>query len=710
MSGLKSLIISERKTPLILVIDDDAVIRNMMVRALQKMDFETLEASNGADGIEIFRQHRPDMVLLDVLMPMMNGYEVCLAMREHDPQCTVPIIMLTALDDVASVEKAFDTGATDFITRPINWSQFSLRVKYALKSREMDSELRKNRLRVDYALKVARLGYWDWDLKTDEFSIPPAVLDLLGIDRGHQLVFQELINYVPQEDRDRVMQAFNDARTRGTRFVLEHRIQGIDNKERYVYQQCDVLMDEEKKPRYVLGTIQDITALKRAEDMILHQAYHDLLTDLPNQTLFTERLTHAIKVAEHAHHKVAVVIMDIDRFQLINETFGHDIGNELLVAFAGFLSSLVTEGDTIARIGGNEFAVLLESPASTDEISQILTNLNQTLKENTFDLVGQKVFLSLSMGVAIYPEDDFDAGNLMQCASSAMRKAKALGGDQEYFYTHDMNRRVDDRLQMEADLHSALENDELELFYQPQVDIESRKVIAVEALVRWRHKKYGLISPIRFIPLAEETGLIQLLGKYVLEHAIKQAKHWNLQGYDLSIGINLSARQFVQANLVEQIKQLIEQHEINPANIDLEITETIAMQDAENSINKMHHLKELGIKLSMDDFGTGYSSLSYLHRFPLDILKIDRSFLKDIKGNKGDGAIARAVIAMAHSMSLKVIAEGVETEEQFEFLKSHGCEVVQGYLISQPLPANEFELFLKEQDNLRPPMSANVSK
>lgn len=689
-----NLLMAKRETPLLLVVDDDVVIRNMLMKSLQKQGFNAIEAPNGMQGIELFRQHRPDMVLLDVLMPVMNGFETCQVLRELDPERTVPIIMLTGLDDVVSVDKAFDAGATDFITKPINWSLFSQRVRYALRSREMDFELRKSRHRVDHALKVAMLGYWDWDLKTDEFTIPVGVLDMLGIDRNHRLKLEELINYVPDEDRDRVLYAFNDARERGTRFIIEHRMQGIDNKERYVYQQSEVIMGEDDKPRYVLGTIQDITALKRAEDMILHQAYHDLLTDLPNQTLFKERLTHAIKVAEHSGHQVAVVAIDIDRFQLINESLGNDIGNELLVVFAGFLRGVVHEGDTVARIGGNEFTILLESPASTEEITVILNKLNQLLRENTFDLAGQKVMVSLSMGVALYPNDDIDANNLIQCANAAMRKAKALGGSQEHFYTNDMNRRVDDRLRMENDLREALENGDLELFYQPQVEVDTRKIIATEALVRWRHKEHGLVSPIRFIPLAEETGLIQSLGQYVMEHAIRQTKQWNQQGHNLSVGINLSVRQFMQADLVEQIKKLIDKYQIDPANIDLEITETIVMQDAGNSINKMHHLKELGVKLSMDDFGTGYSSLSYLHQFPLDILKIDRSFVKDIVGNKGDGAIAKAVIAMAHSMNLKVVAEGVETEEQFEFLKAHDCEVIQGYLISRPIPAQELELLL----------------
>ncbi len=694
MSELTNLIVAKRTTPLLLVVDDDIVIRTMLMKALQKQGYETIEAPNGAEGIELFRQYQPDLVLLDVLMPVMNGFEACIEMRNIDPERMVPIIMLTGLDDVASVDKSFDAGATDFISKPINWSLFTQRVRYALKSRAMDFELRKNRYRVDHTLKVAMLGYWDWDLKTGELLFPNSVLDMLGIGHSNSSTLDELLMYVPEEDHDRVMHAFEGARDRGARFVLEHRIVGVDKKEKYVYQQCEVITGKDEKPRYVLGTIQDITALKRAEDMILHQAYHDLLTDLPNQTLFKERLTHAINVAEHAGHKIAVIIMDIDRFQLINDSLGYDIGNELLLAFAGFFSSITNEGDTFARIGGNEFALLLESESSIEGITKSLNHVHKLLKANTFDLGVQKIVISLSSGVSIYPEDETDAAELIQCANAAMRKAKALGGDQEYFYTTDMNRRVDDRLRMETDLRSALENEEFELYYQAQVDVKTRKIIASEALVRWQHSEHGLVSPIRFIPLAEETGLIIPIGHYVLGQAIKQTRAWNEKGYDLSVGINLSARQFLQADLVEQIKQLIDKYELDPANIDLEITETIAMTDAENSIKTLHRLKALGVQLSMDDFGTGYSSLSYLHQFPLDILKIDRSFVKDIEGNNEDGAIARAVIAMAHSMNLKVIAEGVETEEQFQFLKAHDCDIIQGYLISQPIPADKFEQLL----------------
>ncbi len=690
------LAIAERETPLLLAVDDDVVVRSMLKKALQRQGYDVIEAPNGAEAVELFQNHRPDMVLLDVIMPVMNGFETCEAMRKLDTESTVPIIMLTGLDDVTSVDRAFESGATDFITKPINWSLFSQRVRYSLRARNMDFALRKSQLRVRHALQVAMLGYWDWDLLNDNFQMPDNVLKMLGIDIKELKNVDDFIKLVPKEDKDRVKHALYDAKDRGTRFEMEHRIKAADNTERYVYQHCEVVMSDDGKPLHALGTIQDITALKRAEDMILHQAYHDLLTDLPNQTLYKERLFHAIKVAEHAGHQIAIIMIDIDRFQMINESLGHDTGNELLLAFAGFLSRFVQEGDTVSRISGDEFAILLESPQSTDEIMDLIRSIRTSLNENIFDLANEQVYLSLSIGVSVYPDDDFDAETLMQQAHAAMRRAKAQGGDQECFYTADMNRRVHDRLRLETDLRQALEENSLELYYQPQVDVKTRKIIAMEALIRWNHPEHGFIPPFRFVPLAEESGLIQILGQFVLKEAISQTKQWHNQGYFLRVGINLSARQFMLDNLVEQVESLLTEYKLDAKYIDLEITESIAMQDAESSIQKMHQLKKLGVNLSMDDFGTGYSSLSYLHQFPLDVLKIDRSFIKDIEGKEGDGAIALAVIAMAKSMSLEVIAEGIETEEQYDFLNKHDCHIIQGYLISKPVVSGEFEKLLEK--------------
>ncbi|MDQ1362534.1 MAG: hypothetical protein QG652_394 [Pseudomonadota bacterium] len=691
------LAMAERETPLILVVDDDVVIRRMLKKALQNQAYDVVEAPNGSEGVELFRKLRPDMVLLDVLMPMMDGFEACDAMRKMDPERTVPIIMLTGLDDVTSVERSFDVGATDFITKPVNWSLFSQRVRYSLRTRDMDFALRKNQLRIRHALQVARLGYWDWDVRSDYFYLPPGVLEMLGVNiSGEKFGFAELLPLVAEEDRDRVQQAFMQARDQGQRFELRHRIVTSSHTERYVYQQAEVVVDDEGRTRYVMGTIQDITAMKRAEDMILHQAFHDQLTDLPNQALLSDRLAHALKVAEQSGHKVAILVIDIDRFQLVNESLGHDAGSMLLVLFAEFLHRFVQDGDTISRISGNEFAIMLESLPDIAQLHDMIRNIRQALHEKAFELLGEKIYLSVSMGVALFPDDSVDAEQLIKCANAAMRKAKAQGGNQEYFYTTDMNRRVHDRLRMENDLRIALDNNALELHYQPQVDTATRKIIGMEALVRWQHPEYGLIPPIRFIPLAEETGLIRQLGSWVLEEAIRQTGLWAAKGYVLRVGINLSARQFAQDDLLNQVPALLQAHGLNAKFVDLEITETIAMQDADNSIRKLHQLKELGVNLSMDDFGTGYSSLSYLHQFPLDVLKIDRSFVKDIGRDGNNGAIAKAVIAMAHSMGLEVIAEGVETEMQYAFLNKHGCQMIQGYLISRPLLAEQFEELLKK--------------
>jgi diguanylate cyclase (GGDEF)-like protein/PAS domain S-box-containing protein len=692
----KSDLLAQRENPLLLLVDDDLVILSMLKKTLEKQGYDTVAAHNGSTAVELFQSINPDLVLLDIFMPIMNGYDACEAMRKCNPENTVPIIMLTGLDDLTSIERAFDAGATDFITKPINWSLFSQRLRYALRARDMDLALRKSQLRIRHALDVAMLGYWDWELTNNNFIMPDSVLKMLGIESVELQGIESFIDLVPKDDKDRVRYAFSAAKENGTGFIIEHKIITNDRTERYIYQHCEVLMNANGSSRHALGTIQDITALKRAEDMILHQAYHDMLTDLPNQVLYKERLNHAIKVAERGQNKIGVIMMDIDRFQLINESLGHDSGNEVLVAFAGFLRSFIQQGDTVSRISGNEFAILLENPASMDDISGLIRDIRMSLNSNSFDLTDEKIYLSLSIGVSIYPDDDMDAENLMQHANAAMRKAKAQGGGQECFYTADMNRRVHDRLRMEGDLRHALEKNQLELYYQPQVNVESREIVAMEALVRWNHPRRGVIPPARFIPLAEESGLIHALGYFVLDRAISQTRIWHDKGYKLRVGVNLSTRQFMQKDLIEQVKKILDKYRLEARYVDLEITESIAMQDAESSIQKMLQLKKLGVKLSMDDFGTGYSSLSYLHKFPLDILKIDRTFVMDIEGAAGGGAIALAVMAMAKSMSLEVIAEGVEAEAQYEFLKANKCDIIQGYLISRPLTESEFEKYLQK--------------
>lgn len=688
------LTVAERHTPLVLVVDDDTVMRLMLRKALETEGYDVIEATNGIAAAELFKECNPDLVLLDVVMPLMNGFDACSLMRESDPHNITPIIILTGNDDIASIDQGFTHGATDFITKPVNWELFNQRIRYVLHAKNMDIALRESQYKIQHALKAARLGYWDMDFSNDRIHLPDDVREMLSMGGNAYMNVDEFYSLVNDEDVEKVKYAFNQALNSVAGFSVEYRIKGLDNKERYVFQQCDVIQDDNKQVKFLLGTIQDITALKRAEEMILHQAYHDGLTNLPNQALFKERLSHALKVSEHLKNRNAVLKLDIDRFKIINESLGHDAGDMLLVQIASVLSHLVQESDTVSRISADEFAILLEGIQSQEEINHVIQSIRDAFAEKHFDLNGERVHISSSIGIAISPDDAIKADSLVQCANKAMRRAKTQGGNHECFYSPDMDKRAHDRLAMERDLRNALIKDELEIFYQPQVDVKSKKIVSVEALVRWNHPEHGQISPVRFIPLAEETGLIRELGRWVLNQAVLQTRLWHERGFPLRVGVNLSAKQFLQDDLVDNVASILKKHQLEEKYLDLEITERIAMQDAANSINKMHQLKQLGINMSMDDFGTGYSSLSFLSEFPLDVLKIDQSFVRGITGKEGEGAIAGAVIAMAKSMGLEVIAEGVESDIQFEFLKWNGCDYVQGYLISEPLSAKAMDEFL----------------
>ncbi|MDH5765631.1 MAG: EAL domain-containing protein [Gammaproteobacteria bacterium] len=690
------LTVAERHTPLILVVDDDQVMRLMLRKALETEGYEIIEASNGVAGVELFKECRPDLVLLDIVMPVMNGFDACSQMRESDPSNITPITILTGNDDIISIDKAFSHGATDFITKPVNWELFNQRIKYVLHAKHMDIALRESQYKIQHALKVAKLGYWDLDFSNDRIHLPGDVRQILALTIPPYMEVADFVKLINPEDAEKVIYAFNQALNTMNGFSIEYRIKGNDGKERYIFQQCDVIRDVNQKAKFLLGTIQDITALKRAEEMILHQAYHDALTNLPNQTFFKERLTHALKVSEHLDNNNVVIKLDIDRFKVINESLGHDTGDVLLIQLAGLLNQRVQEGDTVSRISADEFAILLEGVKSQEEVVRVVNSIRSSLAEKPFDLNGEEVHVSLSMGIAMSPEDAIKADNLVQCANKAMSRAKSNGGNQECFYSADMDKRAHDRLSMERDLRAALIKDELEIYYQPQMSIKSREIVSAEALVRWNHPQHGVVSPMRFIPLAEETGLISELGKWVIDKTVAQASCWHEQGYNMRIGVNLSAKQFMQDDLVKDIESILNKNKFAAKFLDLEITERIAMQDAANSIDKMHQLKELGVNISLDDFGTGYSSLGYLSEFPLDVLKIDQSFVRGIRGKEGDGTIAGAVIAMAKSMGLEVIAEGVESDIQFEFLKWHGCDYAQGYLISKPLSALDFIELLKQ--------------
>lgn len=679
----------------ILVVDDDRVTRMTISKVLRKAGYETTEAQNGYDALQAVAQHLPDMVLMDVMMPQMDGYTACRELRKVVDHQSLPIMMLTGLNDTASIDQAFDSGATDFITKPINWTLLTQRVRYSLRTKAMGIALQRNQERLSQAQQIAKLGYWELDLKSGQVHCSDELFWVLGMEPGSQVTtLADYLKMVHPHDQPLVREAIDTALQSHQPYELEHRIYRPDGTALTVHQQGRIVLDSEARAETLLGTIQDITERKAAEELIEYQALYDALTDLPNRRLFNDHLSHAISLAGQQQKLLAVLFIGLDRFKVVNDTMGHAAGDVLLREMANRLKGKVGESVTIARFGADVFAVLLEGLEQSAEVDSYVSMLMAQLAVPV-SLQGQELFITSSCGIALYPHDGEDAEALLKAADTAMFRAKEAGGQQYQYFTADMNALAQRRLQIETDLRKALEREEFQLFYQPQVDAGTRRIVGMEALIRWFHPEQGMISPLDFIPVAEDSGLIVPIGEWVLRTACRQTRQWNeLYGLKLRVGVNLSGRQFSQPDLVKVVQGEICASGLPHECLDLEVTESTAMEDIDGCIATLHKFKEMGIYSSMDDFGTGYSSLSYLQQMPLHTLKIDRAFVKDICGNGENGAIARAIIAMAHSLGMEVIAEGVETEEQLVFLRDHGCDLIQGFYISKPLDTAAFERLL----------------
>jgi diguanylate cyclase (GGDEF)-like protein/PAS domain S-box-containing protein len=445
----------------------------------------------------------------------------------------------------------------------------------------------------------------------------------------------------------------------------------------------------------------DITATKRYESELEFQTNRDALTGLANRGLLRDRLGQAISYAHRYDHPIWALFVDLDRFKFVNDTLGHQAGDILLKEVSNRLQAVVRDTDTVARMGGDEFVLVLpersDAGLSTGIVQRIMEAIAQPLT-----IEGHEFFISCSIGVAVYPADGETAEELIKHADVAMYRAKETGRNNFQFYTPAMNERALERLHIEGDLRNALEREEFTLHYQPQVDLRSGKIVGVEALIRWQHPELGMVSPVRFIGMAEENGLIIPIGAWVIREACLQNKAWQLSGLEpVRMSVNLSARQFAQQDLVESIANSLREADLAPEYLEIELTESLVMADVDRAIGILRELKALGVKLSIDDFGTGYSSLSYLKRFPIDVLKIDRSFVNDITIDPDDAAIVASIISLAHSLRLQVIAEGVETEDQLVYLCEHDCDQMQGYFFSRPVTADAITSMLKDGKRLR---------
>ncbi len=582
MNGIK-----EEHSPLILIVDDDFSIRLLMRTSLEKDGFRVAEAEDGLVAVSKFEELQPDAILLDVMMPKLDGFDTCRAIRKLVNGIHTPILMVTGLEDLASIHRAFDSGATDFITKPINWPVLNYRVKYML----------------------------------------------------------------------RASTAFFD------------------------------VIDQRK--------------------MIENLAFYDHLTGLANRTMFKNTLDRVLAESATEGSQLAILFMDLDRFKSINDTLGHHVGDILLKNVAERINTCIRDSDSlsrykkeesrscISRLGGDEFTILLPRLQNPEDASRVAQRIKNVLSRR-FKIEGHEIFISASIGISIFPLDGNDSETLMKHADLAMYHAKEKGKNGFQFYKKSLNVKAKIRLDLENDIRKAVANDEFVLWYQPQINMHDGRIVGAESLTRWTHPTLGQIPPSDFIPSIEDLGLIVPFTDWVIRQVGGQQQAWKKQGHrQVRVAVNISNKQFAEQHLPQKLRRTLDENNLTPDAFEVEITESVMAEKQGKTVEILEDIKEMGLAISVDDFGTGYSSLLYLKNFPINSIKIDRFFVKDIAENTQDAAIIQAIIALAKSLGMTTIAEGIETIEQFKLLRSMGCDIGQGYLFSPAIPEDAFAKLIK---------------
>ncbi|HTJ16478.1 MAG TPA: EAL domain-containing protein [Steroidobacteraceae bacterium] len=679
----------------VLIADDDALLRDIAIATFEGAGFEVEAVTTGNAAIAACAARMPDIALLDVEMPEGSGYEACVAIRELLGGASLPIVMITGHDDAVSIDKAYDAGATDFVVKPINWALIVHRIRYVLRGARNLDALRFSEKKNAALLRAIPDGIFLVDTLGAISHIVSPIPGL--IDGTHAPGSRRLADLLPEVVQERAMACLN-ATLRGEPAAFEFAIEAESETTRHF--ECRYAPNAGGQ---VLAIIRDITARKRTEAHIHRLAYFDVLTGLPNREWLGDYLQQSLVEARRENRSVAVLYIDLDQFKRINDTLGHQTGDALLRMVTDRLHTLAgARGDddvygVFARVGGDEFILVLTGNATIGSAQRAAERIQAALVA-PFLHGGYEFVVTPSIGIALFPEHGNDSQSLLKNADGAMYEAKASGRNQYRVYTSAVHARALKRLSLEMELRQAFENSQLQVYYQPKYETQSLRLIGAEALLRWFHPERGQIPTIDFVAVAEEIGLIGDMGRWVMQRVCWDLCAWRDQGLQLPrVAVNVSGRDFMRPEGLLHMSDTVGQARLSPSLFELELTEGILMQDAEAGRRSLLTLKEFGFALAVDDFGTGYSSLSYLKRFPLDTLKIDRSFVKDIGVDPEDAAICRAIIALGHNLGLGIVAEGVSSEVQLEFMRAEGCDAVQGWLMSAAMPANEFAELVRKQ-------------
>ena len=848
------------KKPIALIADDDFTIRLLACEALEQADFEVKEAEDGKQALEVFKQVQPEIVLLDVQMPFMSGFEVCKKIRQHPNGKNLPILMVTGGDDIESIRNAYDAGATDFMTKPINWLILVQRVRYMLRASWNVEKLRKSKAILATAQRIAKMGSWEMDIKSNEFRYSEEICRIYGLNNCNINKYEDLFESMKDDDRKKIITQYKQLLHQAVPLQLDHQIFLPDGTERIVNQQANASVDENGNIQQLIGTIQDITQRKlfesveadknrvlemivrnenladimkelvtiietqepeafcsisllkkkhfhlqagslmaepffhtmdsqpvhaetggcqsiaaytgnmviisdietshlwkksrdialnhgiraccslpvisgkgqilgvisifyrriwhpddsviklleilaklasvaikrrRLSEKLEHQARHDVLTGLPNRAAISEYMDQALNQASGTDDKVAVFFIDLDRFKHINDSLGHPIGDSLLKEVTKRFKTCVHENSIIGRMGGDEFMYVLKGVKNQDDITETASKILE-LAAPPFEIKDQSLYLGASIGISIYPDDGNDAMSLQKNSDTAMFYAKNQGGNRFQFFSQEMNMAAIERLEIENELRKAVEQGDFELHYQPKYNLKDNSLAGFEALLRWNHPARGRVPPVKFIPIAEESELIIPIGTWVLREACRQNIEWEKAGLGaFKIAVNVSVVQFLQDDFIELVEKTLQDYNLSPHRLELEVTESLVISDLSIVSKSLSKLRSIGIITTIDDFGTGYSSMSYLNQLPIDCLKIDRSFIMKLSGEKDIAErgrmMVKTIVKLAHDLNLTVVAEGIEEQEHLEFLKEIKCDIGQGYYFSVPLSVEKVE-------------------
>jgi predicted signal transduction protein with EAL and GGDEF domain/CheY-like chemotaxis protein len=700
--------------PRVLLVDDDEVNLLLTAIALRERGFAITEATSGERAIQILADWSPDVVVLDALMPGLDGFQTCRELRSLPGFESMPVLMLTGLDDDASITRAYEAGATDFFVKSTHWSLLAGRLRYLLRSSRTRQELERSKSKLARAQDLARMGSFDWHRGHGNPLFSVEGLRVFGLGPGDTPSMRALLRMVPNEDRSGFVTILNEVLRHSSVLATDIPVTLPDARQRIIHVEAEPEFNEHGNLSGYTGIVQDVTDRRMAEDKIRHLANFDALTGLPNRRQLIWRTERALEHARRLNHPVGLLLIDLDRFKVINDTLGHGAGDELLMEVSRRLRSCVRHSDqvmesavesmgsrshrtleAVGRLGGDEFVALLPEVSDESDAERVAARVLDVMREPIF-VGGQECFVTASVGIAMFPRDGQTVADLMRNSDVAMYSVKAQGRNAALLYRPALAGKGREKLELESALHKAIERNELVLHYQPKVDVRGARMVGAEALMRWQRGGV-LVPPGDFIPLAEETGLIIPLSEWAIREAARQARIWQDSfGFADSIAVNLPNRLFERTDLVEHIHQAVTAYGVPHHAIELEITETGLMKDLQNVIPTLHRLNEIGVEISIDDFGTGYSSLAYLTTLPISELKIDRSFVRDLGMTPQSSAVVTAIIALARSLGLRVVAEGVENMRQMEVLHRLGCGMMQGFLFSKALAPEALDQWLQQ--------------